>query len=125
MKGTDIALVIFIGMVSFGISFWLGNMILGDPNDRTEQITYMDVLSDDLNEPSGEIFNPKAYNPTVEVFVGECEEGFTYDSENERCIDASGNVQGDTDDDDDDDGDDDEGGGEEGGGDQNNPTPGD
>ena len=35
MKSTDIALIIFIGIVSFGISFWLGNLMLGDPNDRT------------------------------------------------------------------------------------------
>lgn len=124
MKSTDIALIIFIGIVSFGISFWLGNLMLGDPNDRTETITYMDVITDDMKAPDNEIFNPKAYNPTVEVFVGECDDGFTYDSENNRCIDANGNVQGDVVDDDDEE-DDDEGGGEEGGEDQNNPNPGD
>ena len=125
MKSTDIALVVLIGIVSFGISFWLGNMLLGDPDDRTETITYMDVISDGMEEPSNESFNPKAYNPTVEVFIGDCEDGYTYDSDNNRCIDANGNVQGDIIDDDQEDDDDDEGGGEEGGEDQNNPNPGD
>lgn len=35
MKGTDIALIIFIALISIGVSFWLANTILGDPNDRT------------------------------------------------------------------------------------------
>ena len=75
MKGTDIALIIFVALISTGISFWVGNMVLGNPDDRTETISYMDVITDSLNEPDNEYFNPKAKNPTVEVFIGKCESG--------------------------------------------------
>ena len=51
MKGTDIALIIFVALISTGISFWVGNMVLGNPDDRTETISYMDVITDSLNEP--------------------------------------------------------------------------
>jgi len=93
MKGTDIALIIFIALLSVGISFWLGNTILGDPNDRTEKITYMDVISDKLEEPSVETFNPKAYNPTVEVYIGECDTGYTWSQSLQACVDSLGNEQ--------------------------------
>ena len=93
MKGSDIALIIFVALLATGLSFWLGNMILGDPNDRTEKITYMDVISDNLEEPSVEIFNPKAYNPTVEVYIGECDTGYTWSQSMQACVDSLGNEQ--------------------------------
>ena len=57
MKGTDIALIIFVALISTGISFWVGNMVLGNPDDRTETISYMDVITDSLNEPDNEYFD--------------------------------------------------------------------
>ena len=93
MKGTDIALIIFIALISIGVSFWLANTILGDPNDRTEKITYMDVISDKLEEPSVETFNPKAFNPTVEVYIGECDTGYTGSQSMQACVDSLGNEQ--------------------------------
>ena len=41
----------------------------------------------DLNQPNNEIFNYDALNPTVEVYVGECEE---YDA-NGNCVDSADN----------------------------------
>ena len=93
MKGTDIALIIFIALISIGVSFCLANTILGDPNDRTEKITYMDVISDKLEEPSVETFNPKAFNPTVEVYIGECDTGYTWSQSMQACVDSLGNEQ--------------------------------
>ena len=40
-------------------------------------------MSYELTEPDEEIFNPRALNPTVEVYVGNCKE-FDY---NGQCID--------------------------------------
>ncbi len=113
MKGTDIALIVFVAMLATGISFWLGNAILGDPNDRTEKITYMDVISDNLEEPSSETFNPKAYNPTVEVYIGECDTGYSWSQALQACVDSLGNEQPDDNDEDEEEGEEDQGGGED------------
>lgn len=102
MKGTDIALIIFVALISTGISFWVGNMVLGNPDDRTETISYMDVITDSLNEPDNEYFNPKAKNPTVEVFIGKCESGMHWNEVLQLCDDGEGNTSDPIDDDDDD-----------------------
>lgn len=72
MKNTDIAMVVFIAAISVALSYFLGNAILGDPNDRVENVDYMERISSQIDEPDNETFNPKAKNPTVEVFVGNC-----------------------------------------------------
>ena len=72
MKNTDIAMVVFIAAISVALSYFLGNAILGDPNDRVESVDYMERISSQIDEPDNETFNPKAKNPTVEVFVGNC-----------------------------------------------------
>ena len=72
MKNTDIAMVVFIAAISVALSYFLGNTILGDPNDRVESVDYMERISGQIDEPDNETFNPKAKNPTVEVFVGNC-----------------------------------------------------
>ena len=72
MKNTDIAMVVFIAAISVALSYFLGNAILGDPNDRVESVDYMERISGQIDEPDNETFNPKAKKPTVEVFVGNC-----------------------------------------------------
>ena len=72
MKNTDIAMVILIAAVSVAVSYFLGNAILGDPNDKVENLEYMNTISGTIDEPDDETFNPKAKNPTVEVYVGNC-----------------------------------------------------
>ena len=62
-------------------------MILGEPQD----VTYKSVssVSSELKEPDSEVFNYGAVNPTVEVYVGTCEDidrdGVLSDKELEAC----------------------------------------
>ncbi len=72
MKNSDIAMVILIAAVSVVVSYFLGNAILGDPNDKVENLDYMVKISGSVDDPDGETFNPVAKNPTVEVYVGNC-----------------------------------------------------
>ena len=72
MKNTDIAMVVLIAAISVALSYFLGNAILGDPNDRVENLDYMVKISGSVDEPDIETFNPAAKNPTVEVYVGNC-----------------------------------------------------
>ena len=87
MKNTDVALVILIAAVSVAISYFLGNAILGDPNDRVTTVDYMETISDTVEEPDVESFNPYTLNPTVEVYVGDCTEFDSYGV----CQDESSN----------------------------------
>lgn len=86
MKNTDIALVVLIAAVSVGVSYWLGNLILGDPSEDTYKVSYVDVVDANINEPDVEVFNPHGLNPTVEVIIGKCKEGEKYDKETRRCV---------------------------------------
>ncbi len=72
MKNTDIAMVILIAAISVVASYLIGNAILGDPNNRVENISYMDPISSDIEQPDLETFNPYTLNPTVEIYVGNC-----------------------------------------------------
>ena len=87
MKSTDIALIILIAMVATIASYFIGNSILGDPNDKVEQITYVQTISGDVLEPSVEILNKYFINPTPEVYVGRCNVGQVYDALTGKCYD--------------------------------------
>ena len=85
MKNTDIALVILIAAVSVVVSYFLGNAILGDPNDRVVTVSYMDKISNAVEQPDVETFNATALNPTVEVYVGNCGPMEVWDATARKC----------------------------------------
>lgn len=80
---SDLFTSIAVFAVGTVIAFITCNMIL--PGIEDFEIKTIDIDSDtSLAEPDAEVFNYRAINPTVEVYVGEgCE---TYD-ENGNCID--------------------------------------
>lgn len=86
MKTSDIALVVLLSAVSIVISYWLGNLILGDPSNDTYEITYVENISSELRQPDDETFYPKAINPTVEVIIGQCPEEEDWDVASQRCV---------------------------------------
>ena len=85
MKNSEIALVIVIATVSVVASYFIGNMFLGDPNERVEEISYMAEISNELVEPDVETFNPYALNPTVEVYIGDCSVSEQWNPEKKIC----------------------------------------
>lgn len=72
MKSTEIALIVLIATISIAASYFIGNALLGDPNDRVENLSYIEPISGDIKMPDAEDFNASAVNPTVEVYVGNC-----------------------------------------------------
>ena len=54
------------------IAFFVTNLFIGEIEDVTIK-TVDGTVSTDLAEPDPEVFNYKALNPTVEVYVGEGE----------------------------------------------------
>ncbi len=84
MKSTDIALIIFIAIVSIGISYFGMNAFLGDPSDRYEKIEYINDISGVVAEPDAETFNSTALNLNQDVIRGKCNYGEVYDGI--RCV---------------------------------------
>ncbi|MBP5512415.1 hypothetical protein J6X90_03445 [Candidatus Saccharibacteria bacterium] len=74
MRQSDIFSIIIIASVGTMASYFAVNALLPNPDLAHAEIKTIDPISIELAEPDPEIFNPTAINPTVEVFVGECED---------------------------------------------------
>ncbi len=71
MKSSDIAMIVLVAGCSIGISFLVMNSLLGSPSEKKETVKTMAPISADYAEPSKEIFNKQAINPTVQSSIGE------------------------------------------------------
>lgn len=75
MKQSDIFSLILVASVGTLVAFFACRAIMGDPNNaQTKFTTVNKVVSAALAQPDPEIFNSTAINPTIEVYVGECED---------------------------------------------------
>lgn len=75
MKQSDIFTLILVAGIGILASFFACNALLGDPDLATTQFTELkDVISNQLEMPNPEVFNSTAINPTIEVYVGDCED---------------------------------------------------
>lgn len=96
MKGSSIASVILVAsLVTVAVAL-IVNAMLGDPNEESVDVVYMDVIQPVVSEPDPEVFNNRAVNPTVEVYVGTCKTGEVWDEEEQRCVEDVGEEQPDT-----------------------------
>ena len=86
MKKTEIALIILIALISVGLSWWLGNLLLKDPDENVATVKYMDQIGSTLDEPNTANFNAYAPNPTVEVYIGKCPYGEKWDESQKSCV---------------------------------------
>lgn len=75
MKQSDIFTLVLIAGIGTLAAFLTCNAIMGDPNKASVQFTALSkVIESDLSSPDPEVFNSYAINPTVEVYVGDCED---------------------------------------------------
>lgn len=74
MKTSDYISIFTIAVAGTILAYFLMNYFLGDPLEKTVSFEYIESVSGDLVSPDSEIFNAGAVNPTVEVFVGSCED---------------------------------------------------
>jgi hypothetical protein len=74
MKQSDIFSIIIIATVGTLLSYFFVNSLLGNPDLEIVNIKTIQEISPNISSPDPELFNPEAINPTVEVFVGECED---------------------------------------------------
>lgn len=73
-KKSDIFTILIIAVAGTVASYYLANMILGDPSDASVTYKMIDEITATMAVPDPEIFNEDAINPTVEVYVGSCED---------------------------------------------------
>lgn len=69
MKKTDIAMLVLIASISVVIAFFVAKAIFGDVYTGTAKIKTIDKIESSIVEPSTEIFNKDAINPSVQVQI--------------------------------------------------------
>ena len=76
MKTSDYVTVGFIAVFVTVIAYFLVNSLLGDPSEASVRFEYLDSAEavSSYAEPDKEVFNAAAINPTVEVYIGSCED---------------------------------------------------
>lgn len=74
MKRSDIFTVTFVASVGVLLTFIACSFLLGDPDTRYLKHKTIGKITADLTSPDPEVFNVDAINPTVEVYVGSCED---------------------------------------------------
>jgi uncharacterized membrane protein YgaE (UPF0421/DUF939 family) len=71
MKKSDIAMVVLIASISVVLAFFVSQSLLGDDYAESAQVDTIEKIVPTIVEPSKNIFNPDAINPTVPVQIGE------------------------------------------------------
>lgn len=74
MRRSDIFTVTFVASVGVLLTFIACSFLLGDPDTRYLKHKTIGKITADLTSPDPEVFNVDAINPTVEVYVGSCED---------------------------------------------------
>lgn len=74
MKKSDIITIAMVAAIGTLVSFFAVNAILGNPDEAYESYKTIKVVEADLSQPDPEVFNSSAINPTIEVYVGDCED---------------------------------------------------
>ncbi|MBQ6354805.1 hypothetical protein IJJ18_00015 [Candidatus Saccharibacteria bacterium] len=72
MKKSDIISIVLTAMIGVFASWFLVNLLMGNPDEAKESYKNIEVVSSDLAEPNSDVFNSDAINPTIEVYVGDC-----------------------------------------------------
>ena len=89
MKQSDFISVAMVAVIGVIAAFVVCNALLGDPDKFAVSFKAVTPLDSQLTEPNPEVFNYVAINPTVEVYVGTCEDvdrdGVLSKKEREAC----------------------------------------
>lgn len=82
----DLATSVIITIIGIAAGFFICNLFIG-PIDEVSVKTLDSSFSVDIDDPDNELFNYKAINPTVEVYVGNNDDCQEYGSDG-QCMDA-------------------------------------
>lgn len=89
MKQSDFISVAMVAVIGTIVAFMVCNALLGDPDEFKVSFKTVTAVDGQLTNPNSEVFNYDAINPTVEVYVGTCEDvdrdGVLSKKEKEAC----------------------------------------
>ncbi len=71
MKKTDIAMIILIASLSAMFAYFIAQAVIGEPKQEATQVKTVEAMTSEIEEPSSDIFNKNAINPTVERETGQ------------------------------------------------------
>lgn len=71
MKKNDLALLALIVSLTLVISFLLVKALFGEPQQAGVKVEKIEPISAQITQPSNQIFNRGAINPTVVIQIGE------------------------------------------------------
>lgn len=71
MKKTDIAMIILIASASVLIAYFSAQAVIGDVQNESVTVKTAEPIVAEVVEPSPEVFNEDAINPTVKVVIGQ------------------------------------------------------
>lgn len=93
MKRSDVMTIVLVAGIGVIASYFILDIFLGDPDEFSVEYKYIDEISAAVDSPNENVFNPDAINPTVEVYVGDCEDtdgdGTISAAERAACIAGS------------------------------------
>lgn len=70
MRKNDIALIVLIVSVSLVATYFVARAIIGEPKNDLVQVEVVEPIAPDIVQPSPQIFNKDAINPTVNIEIG-------------------------------------------------------
>lgn len=92
MKQSDVFTVVLVASIGTIAAFIILNMFLKVPDYA--KVKTIDVIESSLAQPDSEMYNVDAINPTVEVYVGDCQDtdqnGILDSAEMQACQESLG-----------------------------------
>ena len=70
MKQNEIALIIFIVVISLFFSYFIGNTIFKPAEGRSAEVEIVNLIDTEFPIPDKQVFNAKAINPTETIKIG-------------------------------------------------------
>ena len=71
MKQKDLAIVIFIAILSSVIALVASNLIFVPPANRQQQVEVVPPISATFNDPDPAYFNKDSFDPTQTISIGQ------------------------------------------------------
>ena len=83
IKQKDIAALILVVAVSFGLAYYLSSLLISTPEDRSETVTDVQSFDQDYPDPDPLIFHEFSVDPTEDITIEQADRlnPFTRDEE--------------------------------------------
>lgn len=69
MKKTEIATIVLIASISVIVAYFITQSLLGGITNESVKVKTIDRIDSTFEQPSKDVFNDDAINPTVEVQI--------------------------------------------------------